>query len=248
MNMGKSWIGLGGIIVLIATMLSGCTLPVPETIPVDNTIPTMEKMSGSQISFEHEVEGNVIATSYNLGDYKLENWRITDSKQIHMEVGVKEEQKGAEILVEHLHADVSIKSTDPQLNGLTQDSMDNAYHGTSQDGFLINAKYKYFNIFVVEGFSKDIIDGWMYYCGDYGSGGITSKRLTEGNLLKSGTYGSQLSIVYNLLIKNPGDDKYHVTSIEDRIIIPTSASIQAKIDAEKQQQQQPQATTNTKKE
>lgn len=252
MKMTKSWMGLCSAVLLIATLLSGCTFPEPETIPVDRNIPTMESLSGNQVSFQHEVEGNIITTSYNLGDYKLENWRVTDSKQIHIEVGVKEEQKGTEILVEHLHADVSIKSTDPQLNGLTQDSMDNSYHGTSQDGFLINSKYKYSNIFAVEGFSKDIIDGWIYYCGDYGSGSITSKRLTEGNLLKAGTYGSQLSIVYNLLIKNPGDDKYHVTSIEDRIIIPTAASIQAKIEAEKQKQEQEQKkqqeATNTKKE
>jgi hypothetical protein len=227
MKLSGKLLGVAVVTILIVSLLSGCSLPQPETVPVDKSIPTMQKLQGNKISFEHEVGGSTITTSYDLGDYKLENWRITDSKSINLTVRVKEDQKGTEILVEHIHADLSIKSTDPQLNGLTQDSMDNSYHGTSQDGFLVNKKYSYSNIFAVEGFSKDIIEGWSFYCGDYGVGTIDSRRLTEGNLLKAGTYGSQLAIVYNFIVKNPGDEKYHVESLEDRIIIPTLAIIQA---------------------
>ncbi|MBP1309109.1 uncharacterized lipoprotein YehR (DUF1307 family) [Paenibacillus sp. 1182] len=209
---------------LLTFALSGCT---PEVVPVDVTVPVMKKLSGDKMTFTHELNGNTITTSYDLGGYKLENWRITDSKSINISVGVKKKNTGSEILVEHVHADVSIKSTDPQLNGLTQDTMDNSYHGTSQDGFFINEKYSYANIFAIEGFSKDIIDGWMFYQGDYGNGQMLTKRLTENTLLESGTYGSQITVVYNLLVKNPGDDKYHIESLEDRILIPTAAVIQA---------------------
>lgn len=201
-------------------MLTGCG--EAEVVPVDKEVPIIEDLSGNEISFEHQLGDNIIVTNYNLGDYKLENWRITDSKSINIDVIAKQMAPGTEILLEHLHTDVSIKSTNPQLNGLTQDSMDNSYHGTSQDGFLINEKYSYNNIFAIEGFSKDIIDGWMFVAGDYGSGEVTSKRLTEKTLLEEGSYGSQLTVVYNFLVKNEGETKYHIESLQDRIMIPTT--------------------------
>lgn len=227
MNQSKR-LKLGALGVLLATILvglTGCMMEEAEIIPIDNKLVRMEPLKGSTITFDHQVGGQTITTAYDLGEYRMEDWRITDSKSIHMEVTVKEGDPGVELLVEHVHADVAIKSTDPQLNGMTQDSMDNAYHGTSQDGFFINNTYSYSNIFAVEGFSKDIIDGWGFYCGDYGASGISSKRLTEKTLLEAGSYGSQLSVVYNFLVKNPGDTKYHVESVEDRIIIPTKAVI-----------------------
>jgi hypothetical protein len=227
MSKSKMCIAAISFLLIFNLVLSGCTFE-EEVIPIDQSVPTMKKLSGNKISFDHEISGSIITTSYDLGEYKLENWRVTDSKSINVNVAVKELAKGTELLVEHVHADASIKSTDPQLNGLTQDSMDNSYHGTSQDGFLINEKYSYSNIFAIEGFSKDIINGWMFYAGDYGSGSISSKRLTEGSLLKSGTYGSQLTVVYNFLVKKTGDEKYHIESLEDRIIIPTMALIELK--------------------
>lgn len=210
---------------LLIGLLSGCIIK-EETIPVNYTIPTMKLYSGNEISFDHQVGGNIITTSYNLGNYKFEDWRITDSKSITFSVSVKEEKSNAEILVEHVHADVVIKATNPQLNGLTQDSMDNSYHGTSQDGFLINSKYPYKNVFAIEGFSKDIIDGWSFYAGGFGSGSISSKRLTERTLFNEGVYGSEISVIYNFLVKSPKEDKYHIETIEDRFIIPSQALIQ----------------------
>lgn len=218
------WI-LNLLCLLQIGLLSGCVVE-EEPIPVNPNIPMMKHYSGNEISFEHQVGGNIITTSYNLGNYKFEDWRITDSKSITFSVIVKEEKSDAEILVEHVHADVAIKATNPQLNGLTQDSMDNSYHGTSQDGFWINSKYPYKNVFAIEGFSKDIIEGWSFYSGSYGSGSITSKRLTETTLFREGVYGSEISFVYNFLVKSPEEDKYHIETIEDRFIIPSSYLIQ----------------------
>lgn len=220
---------------IIATgILSACGEP-EETVAPNKDIPVMQPLSGNKISFDHQIGNSVISTTYDLGNYKLENWRITDSKTINMTVSVKSEPNGTEILLDHVHADVSIKATDPQLNGLTQDSMDNQYHGTSQDGFFINPTYNYNNIFAVEGFSKDIIDGWSFYAGDYGEGELESKRLTEGNLTSRGAYGSELSIVYNFLVKNPGDGKYHIESAVDQLIIPTASSTQKQKTNQKKQ-------------
>jgi hypothetical protein len=205
---------------LTAILLAGCS--DGETVKPNKNIPMMKPLTGNRLSFDHQVGNSTITTTYDLGNYKLENWRITDSKTINMKVAVKNEQAGTQILVEHIHADVSIKASDPQLNGLTQDSMDNQYHGTSQDGFFINDKYNYSNVFAVEGFSKDIISGWTFYAGDYGNGQVNSERLTEGTLSDNGAYGSQLSVVYNLLVKNKGEEKYHIESFVDELIIPTA--------------------------
>lgn len=221
--------------VIALGVLSGCSLFEQEVIPQDTTTPylVIDKLSGNIVSFEHKVGANLLVSSYDSGDIQLENWRITDSKTININLSVKEQEKGTEMLVEHVHADMSIKSQDPQLNGLTQDSMDNAYHGTSQDGFLIDKKYGYKNTFAIEGFSKDLIEGWGFYAGSYGSSGITTKRLTEESLFRNMTYGSQLTVVYNLLVKNSGEEKYHIETFEDHIIIPTILYTQA---IEKQQE------------
>lgn len=206
--------------LMLAGVLAGCE---EETVPVNTELPrlSVDKENKPNLKFEHKVGDSTITTSYDLGSYKLENWRITDSKAITFNVGVKDTD-GSEVLVEHVHADVAIKATHPQLNGLTQDSMDNSYHGTSQDGFLIDTNYAYKNIFAVDGFSKDIIDGWMLVVGDYGSGSISSQRLTEQNLISAGAYGSEVVFVYNLLVKAPGaGNKYHIETFEDRFIVPT---------------------------
>lgn len=67
------------------------------------------------------------------------------------------------MLIEHVHIDMSLKSTDTQFDGLSQDEMDDSFHGTSQDGFFVSNNYQYQNKFAIEGFSKDLIDGWMLY-------------------------------------------------------------------------------------
>lgn len=221
--------------VLFTFILSGCLYT--ETVPMDITTPNLmvDGLDGNSITFEHKIGDSIIETSYYTGDYLMENWKITDTKTIMIKAGVKELEEGTELLVEHMHADISIKSEDPQLNGLTQDSMDNSYHGTSQDGFLINEKYSYSNIFAIEGFSKDLISGWGFYTGSYGTSDVSSKRLTEESIFKARTYGSQLTVIFNILVKNSGDDKYYVESFEDRIIIPTSMYINAVKELERQQ-------------
>lgn len=119
---------------------------------------------------------------------------------------------------------MSLKSTNPQLDGLSQDSMDDSYHGTSQDGFWINEKYPYQNKFAIEGFSKDLIDGWTFVCGSYGYGSISQERLTEKNLTTYGkVYANKMQVVYDILIKYPKEDFYHVVSVLDEFLIPISS-------------------------
>jgi len=205
-------------VFLIGNFLVGCA--IEEQTPREISLPKMDVLQGNVLELMHDVEGFKFKTFYNSEDYKFDRWRITDSKNIKMKAIVEGLEEGAEVLIEHVHVDISLKSTSPQLDGLTQDSMDDTYHGFSQDGFLVTGKYPYENIFAIEGFSKDIMEGWNFYCGEYGSGSINSSRLSEETLVRDGTYANKLTVVYDLLIKNKGEDKYHTRCIVDEILIP----------------------------
>ncbi len=213
------------IVALIAFNLTGCS--EEETVPEENNLEVLNSLKGSTLEKEHEIEGFEFVTTYDTGDYDLNRWRITDSKVINMTAQVRNVPSDATVLIEHVHIDMSLKSTSPQLDGLSQDNMDDSYHGTSQDGFLVSDKYRYQNMFTVEGFSKDLIDGWTFVCGSYGSGSITQERLTEKNLVLYGkVYANKMQVVYDVLVKYAGEDFYHVVSVLDEFLIPVEYEVE----------------------
>jgi hypothetical protein len=191
-----------------------------ETVPVDEALPVLDTLSGNTLTLSHDIENFKIKTVYDIGNYSFNKWRITDSKNIKMTANIESLEDGEEVLIEHVHADISIKSVAPQLDGTQQDSMDDTYHGVNQDGFLITTKYPYEDIFAIQGFSKDLIEGWSSYSNGIGNGEISSRRLTEKNLISQGTYGNKLQVVYNFLVKHKGEGKYHTKSIIDEVLIP----------------------------
>lgn len=207
------------LMVVFAFCLTGCL--DEETVSKEKNLEVLNALKGSTLEKTHEIEGLEFITTYDTGDYDLSRWRITDTKVINMTAKLKNVPEGATVLIEHVHIDMSLKSTDPQLDGLSQDYMDDSYHGTSQDGFFISDKYQYQNKFAVEGFSKDLIDGWTFVCGSYGSGSISQERLTEKNLVQYGeVYSNKMQVVYDLLIKYADEDFYHVVSVLDEFLIP----------------------------
>ena len=207
------------LVVVLAFSLTGCMNV--ETVPEEKNLEVLNTLKGSTLEKTHEIEGLEFITTYNTGVYDLSRWRITDSKVINMTAEVINVPEGATVLIEHVHIDMSLKSTDPQLDGLSQDNMDDSYHGISQDGFFISDKYQYQNKYAVEGFSKDLIDGWTFVCGSYGSGSITEERLTEKNLVKYGNvYANKMQVVYDVLVKYADEDFYHVVSVLDEFLIP----------------------------
>lgn len=215
----KRYFALVLMVVLLTFSLTGCM--EVETVPEEKNLEVLNALKGSTLEKTHEIEGIEFITTYNTGEYDLSRWRITDSKVINMTAEVTNVPEGATVLIEHVHIDMSLKSTNPQLDGLSQDYMDDSYHGTSQDGFFISDKYQYQNKFAVEGFSKDLIDGWMFVCGSYGSGSITQERLTEKNLVQYGNvYANKMQVVYDVLVKYADEDFYHVVSVLDEFLIP----------------------------
>lgn len=200
--------------------LTGCL--EGETVPEEKNLEVLTPLNGSTLEKKHNIEESFeFITTYNTGDYDLNRWRITDSKVINMTAKISNVPEGATVLIEHVHIDMSLKSTNPQLDGLSQDNMDDSYHGVSQDGFYISEKYEYQNKFAVEGFSKDLIDGWMFAVGSYGAGSISQERLTERTLVEYGdVYANKMQVVYDILVKYEGEEYYHVVSILDEFLIP----------------------------
>lgn len=206
------------VLCMLSLTGAGCS---EETVEEEKKLERLTPISGSVLEKTHDIEGLEFVTTYDVGDYDLSRWRITDSKVVNMTAKVTNVPEGATVLVEHVHIDMSLKSTNPQLDGLSQDNMDDSYHGTSQDGFYVSDKYPYKNQFAIEGFSKDLIDGWMFVCGDYGSGSVTQIRLTEYNLVDRGkVYANKMQVVYDILIKYEGEEYFHVESVLDEFIIP----------------------------
>lgn len=216
----KRYLALVITIVFALFCLTGC-LEI-ETVPEEKNLEVLTPLNGSTLEKKHNIEESFeFITTYNTGDYDLSRWRITDSKVINMTAKISNVPEGATVLIEHVHIDMSLKSTNPQLDGLSQDNMDDSYHGTSQDGFFISEKYEYQNKFTVEGFSKDLIDGWMFAVGSYGAGSISQERLTERTLVEYGNvYANKMQVVYDVLVKYEGEEYYHVVSILDEFLIP----------------------------
>lgn len=211
---------IGCLLLLCLLLLSGCY--IPERVE-NKELQTLDTSTSTQLEFEHEFEGIKLKTNYSAGDYDIGKWQITDSKTLNLNLLVEEMPDTSEILIEHVHADVSLASKLAYFNGLPQDSMDDSYHGYSQDGIAIDKKYPYHEVFAIEGYSETFINGWQYaQTGGY----ISEKRLTERNLMEYGeTYGNKIQVIYNLNIKHKDEKYFHTKTIKDEFYVKTTYTI-----------------------
>jgi hypothetical protein len=152
------------------------------------------------------------------------SWNITDNKSLDLALRLSGSvPEGAIVYVEHFHADVTLMSTKAAFNGMIQDSMDDSMHGGSEPGFLVSATYPYATSFSIDGYSQTLISGWSFQNGDFGTGEISEKRLTENNLKKDGgVTGNKLTFVYDLLVKYPNDAGFHKVAVTDAFAVPVS--------------------------
>lgn len=208
------------LLIGISILLSGCV--GDELAPIANLPILNNDLENGKITFEKEIDDFIFITEYSTS-YDTSTWRITDSKYLIMNAKIKNLPENTTILVEHVHVDICLKSVKAQLDGWTQDSMDDKLHTGSQLGFWITDEYSYENIFAIEGFSQTLISGWGFFLGGYGSLTTEEKRLTEKNLVdKGGVYGNKIQIVYDLLIKYPNDQYFHTKSVIDEFLVPVN--------------------------
>ncbi len=192
-------------------------LPVLHNDLVMGQLVIKEKVPGESFIFRREYST----------PYDAKNWRITDSKNLVMKAWLENAPAGITVLVEHMHCDISLKSRYESFDGWPQDSMDDSVHGGTQPGFYITENYPYENVFAIEGFSKTLLDGWMFLFSGYGAGGVNTYRLTEENLVQYGkVYGNKVQVVYDLLIKNANELYFHTRSIIDEFLVPTVIQLQ----------------------
>lgn len=137
-----------------------------------------------------------------------------------MTVNTKNLPENYSVHIEHVHADISLKSTEPQINGITQDSMDDSDHRIPTQGFLINNEISYNNTFAVEGYTDQFYELWGCAFGQYGSLHSSYERLTELNIRKAGTYAEKLSVVYDIVISTPECEEGYVKSVYSEVLIP----------------------------
>lgn len=216
------------IIAALTCSMAGCTY-TDEYVEKDTTtdVITTNEVGIPSLSQELDVIGEdfKLVCDYDIGSYSLNDWHVTDCKDVGMKVHTKGLPEGYEVAIDHVHADISLMSTSAQTNGITQDSMDDTYHGYEQDGFFINDTTDYYNIFSIEGYTDQFYTLWGCCVNGYGSEYTSYDRLTESNLIKTGTYAEKLSVVYDISIKTPDSDKYYVKSVKSTIAIPVSQNI-----------------------
>ncbi len=209
-------------------LLTGCNIE-KEVVEKDTSTKTIQTNDIGIPSLTQTLsikdEDFSLLVDYDICDYDLNKWRITDNKAVGMNVKTQNLPDGYEVSLDHVHADISLKSTEPQVNGITQDTMDDTYHGVDQDGFLINNDTEYYNIFSIEGYTEQFYKFWMYY---NGTGGSNYIRLTEKDLIDSDVYAEKLSVVYDVAIKKPNANRRYVKSVKSEILIPVSKNIKTK--------------------
>ena len=219
------------IFMLITCMfLSGCTVTT-EVVEEDVSTPVLESEYESGQTMVSDVisvtgEPFSLVCMYDTGDYSLDKWRVTANKCISMTVNTKDLPKGYTVHIEHVHADIILKSTEPQIDGITQDSMDDSDHRVPTNGFLINDTTSYNNIFAIEGYTDQFYTLWGHAFGSFGSISSSYSRLTELNIRKVGTYAEKLTVVYDIVITTPDCPEGYVKSVYSEILIPLTSEIE----------------------
>lgn len=214
---------------LLMVSLTGCQV-TSEVVDVDTKTVTIEsdyETGQTQIIDIVPVPGETfsIKCTYDTGDYALEDWRVTANKTINMTVNTIGLPDDYTVHMEHMHADIVLKATEPQLDGITQDSMDDSDHRIPSKGFPINDKIAYNNIFAIEGYTNFFYQMWGYACGNYGSVSSSYQKMTEGNIRNAGTYAEKLIVIYDLVITTPECEDGYVVSVKSEVLIPLVSEI-----------------------
>ncbi|HTE57148.1 MAG TPA: hypothetical protein VK694_00230 [Verrucomicrobiae bacterium] len=192
-----------------------------QRISLDNDL------EGGGATFEHDLgSGITLMTSFSAPGYDVDDWRITDSKSIHIQAQVASNSDGvmpeAEVLIESMHADVFIDARKNLMDGIKQDTMDDSLHGGTQPGFAVGgpSEYEYTEVFSIEGHSDTFMTGYGYYMEGYGRSELSEKRPTENNLRKDAKVtGNKFQIVWNVLVRLPGETTYHKVAFVDEFIV-----------------------------
>ena len=164
---------------------------------------------------------------YDTNDLLLKDWRVTSNKELSMEVTTLGLPEGYEAYIEHMHADILLKSTNPRLDGICHDSMDDSDHRIPTKGFRITDDNSYHNIFSIEGYNCEFYEIWGYTMQGMGYVDSTYSRLTEKKIREMGCYAEKLAVVYDVVIVKP-DGSECIRSVYSDVLIPLIGDVDTK--------------------
>ncbi|MBO5353027.1 MAG: hypothetical protein J6A77_06975 [Lachnospiraceae bacterium] len=192
------------------------------TVVLEESMKSDEEPGKTSVVESIQIPGEnfYLICTYDTGDYPFNTWRVTSNKTVNMAVNTSSLPEGYTVHIEHMHADIVLKSTEPQVDGITQDSMDDSDHRVPTKGFYIDENISYNNTFLIEGYTDQFYTMWGYACGNHGSVSSSYNRLTELNLRKVGTYAEKLCVVYDIVISTPECEEGYVKSVYSEVLIP----------------------------
>ena len=132
---------------------------------------------------------------------KGEKWTITSDKEMLMNIHTLGLNPNTKVYIDNIHIDTTITSVYPEVDGITQDSMDDRVHNSKMKGFPISDTNDYITINCIEGQNQTFIQGSFYGFRGYSSGEISERRYIESDYLKAGVTGNKINSVIDLIIE-----------------------------------------------
>ncbi len=218
--------GVASVALAATLLLSACSGndSPPAASAHDNELASMSNdLAGRSLTKQFAVKPeNVTVTTTYSTVYDTKNWQITSNKTLDLKLAVSGDgAPSTEVMVEHMHADVSLLADNQTLNGWPQDLMDSSIHGGTQPGFAVTPTGPFNVVFSIQGLSETLISGWGYAVGGYGSIEIKEQRLTEDNLRNEGKVkGNKIIVVWVLLVKSKADKNFREVSFQDEFVVP----------------------------
>lgn len=218
--------------VFLTTATLGCLEEEASDIPVsDNIIDTNVeagkiepivstiKVPGEKFNIEAEY------TCIELGD---KYWRITSDKKIQMKVCTKDLPEDTKVWIDNVHIDTTTVATKKEMDGITQDSMDDHIHNSNMMGFPISNDINYYGINCIEGQNESFIHGTCLGINGINHTELNEKRYLESDYLSRGVYANHMSIIYGLLIQGPNDLEPRGVDVHDDVYITICDTIEFK--------------------
>lgn len=131
-----------------------------------------------------------------------ERWTVTSDKQINTEIRTDGLPAGTQVYIDNVHTDTTICSYYPQVDGVTQDTMDDRIHNAQMLGFPISDSNTYVGINQIEGQNETFIKGFVHGYNGYSSGSISEKRFLESDYLEKAVYANKITSIIDLIIVN----------------------------------------------
>ncbi len=209
------------LLSLLALFVAGCDETVYRERDVDQDKVLEATYSEDldeihEIVREKELDDFTFVTKYDTIDYDLNEWYIIDNKTIKMSAWTEGAPVDWDIIIEHVHVDLFITNKYENYPTLLQDTMDDKYHGYKQDGFKISDDIVYENIFGIIGATTEMHHALRY---NYDRS-LMLKDLREEDFARNHYDSNTLQVIYDVMIKKPGNDYYETIAVYDDIIIP----------------------------